>query len=322
MYYPSLDYFIEIAKHLNLSIAATKLNVSQQSLSAYVQKLESFFDLKLLERKPVLRLTKAGEAVYKTAEKIGTIQESLLHELARLKEDSSERKHVSIGIFRPNASQLMNFIPLAEFNKAYPQISYSIMEESNHSLRDMLSAGKVDLIVSSYNPSSSFPDFNESILYNDNEYILISDDLLREYFPEKYPECIDEFKKGVSLAEFHRIPILMYPTDSAYNSIILQYFKDRNLEYTLVGESPNRYLTTNIVHKNMALGFCNSRFLNFLKQDPFHSIPESVYSFPIVEPMLKRTVGVLYRKSESYPQYFTDLIRMTQKHCRLETSRE
>lgn len=312
---PSLEYFIEIAKCLNISMASRKLHVTQQSLSAYLQRLESYYDVTLVERKPTLKLTKAGEIVLKAAEKIESIHDSLHKELSKLSRDSYTQKHLSIGIFKPNASQLMNFIPLVKFNKKYPLVSYTITEESNHKLWEQLRDGKLDMIISSYNPSSSFPNFRETILYDDNEFVLISDEFLKNSFPESYPECISRFSKGVTLSEFKHVPMLMHPADSATRMIIDQYFKDRNISISVIGESPDRFLTNTIVHNGMALGFCNRWILNFLKKDAYYRFPESVYAFPIVEPDMKRTVGILYRSADNYPTYFTDLIQMTRDNC-------
>lgn len=55
----SLEYFVEIAKQRNISKAAENLHMSQQSLSAYIQKLEKYYGVQLLIRKPKMRLTEA-----------------------------------------------------------------------------------------------------------------------------------------------------------------------------------------------------------------------------------------------------------------------
>ena len=60
--YPSLDYFIAIAKHNNITKAANELYVSQQTLSIYLKKLEEYYQIQLFERYPKMCLTPAGEA--------------------------------------------------------------------------------------------------------------------------------------------------------------------------------------------------------------------------------------------------------------------
>ena len=58
---PSLEYFIEIANELNISRAAQKLRISQQSLSVYLKNLESDYGNTLLIRGPRAKLTEAGK---------------------------------------------------------------------------------------------------------------------------------------------------------------------------------------------------------------------------------------------------------------------
>jgi len=307
---PSLEYFIEVAKHKNISKAARSLHISQQALSSYIQRLESYYGVTLLERKPTLELTKAGQIVLLAAESIEKIQDSLIDDLSAISMNTHVQQRLSIGIYRPNASLLMQFIPLVEFNKAYPLISYTITEESNHLLWNMLRERKLDLVISSYKPGTVFPDFEEKVLYNDNEHVFISSSLLKQYFPDTYPDCINRFAKGVKLSEFHKIPVLMYPVDSGSRAVVEQYFKDNRLSYNVVGECPDRFLINTIVRNSMAYSFCDRWFLSRLQKSASPDVQGTVYAFPIIEPMLKRTVGLLYRKEDNLPSYFKELVQM------------
>ena len=56
-----LQYFLVTAEEMNFSRAAQRLFISQQSLSGSIQRLEKQYGVQLFERKPVLRLTEAGE---------------------------------------------------------------------------------------------------------------------------------------------------------------------------------------------------------------------------------------------------------------------
>lgn len=59
---PSLEYFIEIANELNISRAAQKLRISQQSLSVYLKNLEAYYENTLLIRGPRAELTEHEES--------------------------------------------------------------------------------------------------------------------------------------------------------------------------------------------------------------------------------------------------------------------
>ena len=66
----SLEYFIEVAQDLNMTTAAQRLYISQQALSAQIQKLEQYYGVTLFERQPRLHLTFAGEELLDGAKKI------------------------------------------------------------------------------------------------------------------------------------------------------------------------------------------------------------------------------------------------------------
>ena len=61
------DYFLLIAEEQNISRAARRAFISQQSLSKYLQQLEDKLGTPLFYRKPTFRLTPAGVVVLQRA---------------------------------------------------------------------------------------------------------------------------------------------------------------------------------------------------------------------------------------------------------------
>ena len=56
-----LKYFLLVAEELNITRAAERLYISQQSLSNHISNMEKELDVKLFTRSPKLSLTYAGE---------------------------------------------------------------------------------------------------------------------------------------------------------------------------------------------------------------------------------------------------------------------
>lgn len=75
-------YFIAVADELNMTKAAAKLFISQQSLSAYIQRMEKQYGVTLFERKPSLQLTEAGRAMYFYAKEIVLSEDKLTSRFA------------------------------------------------------------------------------------------------------------------------------------------------------------------------------------------------------------------------------------------------
>ena len=66
----SLYYFSEAAKDLHITETANRLHITQQTLSNHILRLERDFGAQLLNRKPSISLTYAGEFVLAFAETV------------------------------------------------------------------------------------------------------------------------------------------------------------------------------------------------------------------------------------------------------------
>lgn len=303
----SLEYFVAIGSKLNISQAAKELHISQQSLSVYLQKLESDYGTQLLIRKPAMRLTEAGEMLYDAACRISWIQKSVRKDIQALIEPKS---FLSIGIYAPNAPMLMDFIPLIEFGKKWPGVAYNITEAQNLELRDMLAKGNLDLIISAYSQGKQFPEFEIRKLYSNTEHIIIADSLLQRYFPDSYPENIREFEQGVRLEQFKDVPLVMPPASTGFSQGIYTFCKETGLKLNIIGEISNRYLSNSMVLDGLAFGFSDLRYLSYLQNTVHSNEIKNVHAFPLVSPDQSNNVGVMYRKDEPHPQYLLDLVEM------------
>ena len=70
MNFQNLKYFLLVAEELNITRAAERLYISQQSLSNHIANMERELDVKLFTRSPKLSLTYAGELLVDTATQI------------------------------------------------------------------------------------------------------------------------------------------------------------------------------------------------------------------------------------------------------------
>lgn len=46
----------------------------------------------------------------------------------------------------------------------------------------------------------------KEFLFDDRLYLVVSEQMLKKYFGDKYPECVKEFRKGADICEFSAIP--------------------------------------------------------------------------------------------------------------------
>ena len=89
----SLKFFYKIAVAGNISSVAKEAHISQSALSQQINKLESRFTGKLLERSNKgVTLTPKGEIVFKFAENILRTYDEMLDENSRIDSQGSQIK--------------------------------------------------------------------------------------------------------------------------------------------------------------------------------------------------------------------------------------
>lgn len=314
MYTPSFDYFIEIAKALNFSVAAKKAHVSQQNLSTYMQRLESHYGVKLVERKPVMRLTKAGELTLEAAEKIEDILNELSGEISRLNRGAVEP--ITVGTERLLDETMMKALPLVEFRKQYPYVSFVVITDSHQQHRENLRSGKIDIFAGPYQTSydrehisdteNLLKEFNIIDLFDENECVVISDSLLKQYFPDRYPQCIDEFSAGVEVGEFAEVPSVMYLPCPIRNKID-RYCNERKIKLNIAVETGDVFVGKQFIKNGLAYGLLSASSAREIPEDVYGG---KIYAFPITAPDVWRKIGIFYRKQNEYLDYFKALIDM------------
>lgn len=142
MNFLSLEYFLKILSEGNFSKAARNLNVSQQSLSEHVRKLETDLGVPLLRRSSDLTLTVEGECFADGARKILLIKENMIKDI--LDVTNKRRKKIAIGI-APGA--LPDFLPklLDDYSRQFPDFQYSIVIRHDFDIERNMSG--IDLYI-------------------------------------------------------------------------------------------------------------------------------------------------------------------------------
>jgi len=142
-----LEYFITIVEsNFNLSIAATRIHISQSALSQMIKNFEKNENVTLFNRKHsrLESLTLAGELLYNHARLITKQHEKMLFEIRNL--DAALKGEIRIGIppfiISTIFSQIISFL-----KRQYPDIQITILEFGAHQLKQMLLAKEIDIAI-------------------------------------------------------------------------------------------------------------------------------------------------------------------------------
>ena len=304
-----IEYFMKVAELMSFSKAAEAMFVTQQAVSLHVKHLEDTYEVQLFERRPSLRLTVAGERMLEAARDIMRREQRLVNEL------SSSREHfegeISIGL-PPNRSTAFahEFFPV--FCEAYPHMSLRLDERTSANLSAAVKRNEIDLALplqSDYTGQYDPETFCVLPLETESLYIVISDDMLRETFPNRFPACKSEFLSGVSLFDFAHLPMFLHPATS--------HLHERLVEKLTLHETPPRIrirtsLTSSLVQL-CADGFGIFFSAPMLLQHLYRTSPqcfETLNLFPVLEYRDNRRSVLLYHRQKYLTKPLEDSIRM------------
>lgn len=144
MNFRNLQYFLAAAEEKNITHAARKLYISQQSLSGHIAKLEEELGVPLFERGPELRLTYAGERLALIARQICSLEQEILRETGEISDH--RRGRLRLGISYTCGRSLLPML-LPAFCAAHPLVEISLMEGNYRQLNEWLSRGEIDVLI-------------------------------------------------------------------------------------------------------------------------------------------------------------------------------
>ncbi len=222
MNYLSLKYFLAVASEMNITRAAKKLYISQQSLSEHIGKLEAEYQVKLFERTPKLTLTYAGKCLQELAEQVVSL-DALIE--GRLQEISQKRRvKLSLGMSPVHGRIILPHI-LPQFCEENPDVALNLTLDKSDQIMQMLLDEKLDIVIG-FQPTEQAPSVKTLKLIQDRFCIVVSEKLL-ERLGLNYEEMMgsqDSLRAGLE-----KIPFLMSVPGTRIYSAADLYFKDNNI---------------------------------------------------------------------------------------------
>lgn len=298
----SLYYFTELAKDLHITRTAERLYISQQTLSNHLSRLEEYFGVQLMYRKPSLSLTYAGEQVLAFAGAVTREQTNLRDLLA----DVGKQEQ---GVLRFGASPLRinACLPaiLPEFTARYPRVELRITDAMSAQLEPMVRSGELDFAA--VLSGQSDPEMLSDQLMLDPVYLCVSDSLLRKYYGAEANALKARAIRGAEVADFARLPFCFHT--NRLGQRITECFRAK-------GIAPNVFLTS--ADTLISLSICSSRlaacFATHMRlASQLDKLPVDINIFPLYadgEP-LTQSLSLIRRKDRyltHYARLFMDLL--------------
>lgn len=141
----TLRYFTVVARELNITHAAEKLNMSQPPLSSQIKGLEEELGVRLFVRgRRRLTLTEEGELLLRRAAELLDLADKTGQEIRAMREGMSGT--ICLGMVEGRAPYL-SARWIAGFREEYPLVRYSLWNGSGDDVLDRLHKGLADLAV-------------------------------------------------------------------------------------------------------------------------------------------------------------------------------
>lgn len=149
----TLRVFVTVTEQRNFSRAAELLNLSQPGVSLHIRNLENEYGAKLMHRSPKLvKLTEAGEILYKRAKQILALAEEAKQEIQLLNEKVTGS--LQIGASFTIGEYILPRV-LAEFAVQFPEVEMSVTIANTEEITQALKANQLDLGIVEGNVVSS-----------------------------------------------------------------------------------------------------------------------------------------------------------------------
>lgn len=223
MNYTSLKYFLIVAEELNITRAAQRLFISQQSLSEHIAKLESEYGVKLFERTPRLRLTYAGSCMRQAAEQAIDMENQLIAQMLDISQQ--ERGHLSVGM-PPAHGRAIAADLFSAYHEKYPKVDLHLVIDNSARLAKAILGGMLDLAICfDYNLVS--PKL-EKIPFIKNELcFVIPENILTKYFHVSR----EDVKAGWQFdpGPIQNTPMIVSTPESAVQTEFLHFLQHYNI---------------------------------------------------------------------------------------------
>ena len=277
MNFQHLKYFLMVAEELNITRAAERLYISQQSLSNHISNMERELDVKLFTRSPKLSLTYAGDLLVETATQILDLHSQYLTKVGDI------NRHY-LGVLRVGVSHTcgLALLPdlLPQFRAEFPQVEFSLYEGNSNQLEDELSHGRVDLIICFQ------PIIMEGVevtpLTEQRLVMVVPKAFTDQLFGDRAEEVRRQFAQGADIAAFQQMPFVLIKRGNRTRSIVDQFFNRYAFKPKLILETENTVTTLAMAQAGMGITICPELFLRALPAGSPSS--NGVDFFPLTDP--------------------------------------
>jgi len=285
-----------VAEELNITRAAERLYISQQSLSNHISNMEKELNVKLFTRSPKLSLTYAGDQLVQTATQILDLHSQYLSKVGDI------NRHY-LGVLRVGISHTcgLALLPdiLPRFRAEFPMVEFSLFEGNSTQLEDELSHGRVDLIIC-FQPIM-LEGVTTAPLTEQQLMMVVPRDFTDHLFGERADAVREQFAMGADIDAFQKMPFVLIKKGNRTRNIVDQYFSRYYFKPKLILETENTVTTLAMAQAGIGITICPELFLRAIPNASAGT--KGVDLFPLTDPSTFSKLVAGYR-GDRYLSHF------------------
>ena len=313
MNFTHLKYFLLVAEELNITRAAERLYISQQSLSNHISNMERELNVKLFTRSPKLSLTYAGDQLVQTATQILDLHRQYLTKVGDI------NRHY-MGVLRVGVSHTCGLALLPEilpqFCREFPMVEFSLFEGNSNQLEDELSHGRVDLIIC-FQPII-LEGVKTEPLTEQRLMMVVPQEFTQQLFGDRVEEMRKQFSMGADIDVFQQMPFVLIKRGNRTRNIVDQYFSRYYFKPKLVLETENTVTTLAMAQSGVGITICPELFLRAIPTP--HAATKGVDVFPLTDHSTFSKLVVGYRGDRYLSHFGERFIAIAQEAMSHETT--
>lgn len=299
-HFRELEYFVCIAKHQRIGKASQELNVSQPTLSKFVQKIEGNLGLQLFHKLGNnFILTYAGKRFLETAEAILRMKKNLYYDLSTFEKENIDELKIGMSVFRGQCI-LPKVLPL--FRNKYPNVKINIFEANSYYMEQKVLEGNLDIAFVMMTDKN--PDLSYEVLAQEEIVLLMSRD---------HPQSTLAFQKEgfkypwIDIKKLEDEQFILLWSDQRTRKIADQIFHEANI-------CPHKILTTRNIMTSIELAI-NGYGMAFSGELPlyYYQLNEKLNLFSVGQKMTLFNLSAIHRSGVNLSLITKDFIAMVRK---------
>ena len=311
MNFRNLQYFLAAAEEKNITRAARKLYISQQSLSGHIAKLEEELGVSLFERGQELKLSYAGERLALIARQICSLEQEILRVTGEI--SGHRRGRLRLGISYTCGRSILPMI-LPAFCAAHPLVEISLMEGNYRQLNEWLSKGEIDVLIG-YMPIE-LPGAQVELLLQERLFLACPKPFSAQVFAGDEPRIRRARTEGPDILLFEDQPFILLKKGNRIRALLDSYAAKTGFLPRVLLETENIETAFALAEQGMGITLYPELFLRTLHASADRE-DSSLDFFPLPAPETLGALAVAYMESGYRSPAVLDFIALCKQRAGL-----